>query len=94
MRTKLFLFLAAALLILSPTLTSALTRSLGDSQVIAPVPLPGYPEGIATAAAASTFPAPPPLRSPSDRRSSLPTTSARALSKPPILLALPTHSRG
>jgi sugar lactone lactonase YvrE len=48
MRTKLFLSLAAALLALSLTPTPTPAQVLGDSQVIAPVPLPGLPEGIAT----------------------------------------------
>jgi sugar lactone lactonase YvrE len=42
MRTKVFLFLGIALSAL--TLTA---QTLGDSKVIAPVPFPGYPEGIA-----------------------------------------------
>lgn len=48
MRTRLFLPLAAALLALSQTPTPAPAQALGDSKVIAPVPFPGFPEGIAT----------------------------------------------
>ena len=48
MRTKLFLSLAAALLALSLTPTPAPAQALGDSKVIAAVPLPGFPEGIVT----------------------------------------------
>ena len=48
MRRNLPLYLAAALLALSLTPTAILAQSLGDSKVVAPVPLPGYPEGIAT----------------------------------------------
>lgn len=47
MRHKLALYLAAALLALSQTATVVLAQALGDSKVVAPVPLPGYPEGIA-----------------------------------------------
>lgn len=48
MRYILRVLLAAALLapVLTPTL--ALAQALGDSKVIAPVPLTGFPEGIAT----------------------------------------------
>lgn len=48
MRTTLFLSLVAALLALSLTPTPAPAQALGDSTVIAPVPLPGFPEGLAT----------------------------------------------
>lgn len=48
MRIEMLLSLAAALLALSLTPTSTSAQALGDSQVIAPVPLPGFPEGIAT----------------------------------------------
>jgi len=48
MRIKLFFFLAAVLLALNLTPTPAPAQTLGDSKVIAPVPLPGFPEGIAT----------------------------------------------
>jgi sugar lactone lactonase YvrE len=48
MRTTLFLSLAAALLALSLTPTPAPAQALGASKVIAPVPLPGFPEGIVT----------------------------------------------
>ena len=44
-----FLFLFAVMLLalgLAPALAAA--QMLGDSKVIAPVPLPGFPEGIAT----------------------------------------------
>ena len=47
MRTKLLFLLAAALLALSLMPTPATAQALGDSTVIAPVPLPGFPEGIA-----------------------------------------------
>jgi len=40
--------LAAVLLALSLTPTFALAQALGDSKVVAAVPLPGLPEGIAT----------------------------------------------
>ncbi len=40
--------LSAALLGLGLTATPAAAQALGDSKVIAPVPLPGLPEGIAT----------------------------------------------
>jgi sugar lactone lactonase YvrE len=48
MRPKLVLCLAAVLLALglAPSLTPA--QTLGDSTVVAPVPLAGFPEGIAT----------------------------------------------
>jgi hypothetical protein len=46
MRHKLALYLAAALLALSQTSTVLLAQALGDSKVVAPVSLPGYPEGI------------------------------------------------
>ena len=48
MRSALFLSSAAALLVLSLTSTPAPAQALGDSLVIAPVALPGYPEGIVT----------------------------------------------
>lgn len=51
MRSKLLFFLTAALLaLLIPATASAKAKgpSLGDSKVVASVPLPGYPEGIAT----------------------------------------------
>jgi sugar lactone lactonase YvrE len=48
MRRKLPLYLAAALLALSLTPAAVLAQALGDSRVVAPVPSPGYPEGIAT----------------------------------------------
>lgn len=48
MRTKLFLSLAAALLTLGLTSTPTPAQLLGDSHVIATVPSPGFPEGIAT----------------------------------------------
>lgn len=48
MRRNLPLYLAAALLALSLTPAAVLAQALGDSRVVAPVPLPGYPEGIAT----------------------------------------------
>lgn len=48
MRRNLPLYLAAALLALSLTPTATIAQALGDSKVVAPVPLPGYPEGIAT----------------------------------------------
>ena len=48
MRRNLPLYLAAALLALSLPPTAVLAQALGDSKVVAPVPLPGYPEGIAT----------------------------------------------
>src|SRR6476469_3042175 len=43
-----FVFLLAALVGFSLTPTSASAQALGDSQVVAPVPLSGFPEGIAT----------------------------------------------
>ena len=46
MRTTRFLSLALLALSLAPLPASA--QSLGDSRVVAPVPSPGYPEGIAT----------------------------------------------
>ncbi len=48
MKFHLSFLLAAALLALSLTPTSAPAQALGASTVIAPVPLPGFPEGIAT----------------------------------------------
>ena len=54
MRSKLSLSMTAALLALSLTPIgvrakgSGDSRGLGNSAVVAPVPLPGYPEGIAT----------------------------------------------
>ena len=42
------LLLAAALLSISVTLEPGSAQSLGESKVIAAVPLPGFPEGIAT----------------------------------------------
>jgi hypothetical protein len=48
MRRSLPLYLAAALLALSLTPNAIFAQSLGDSKVVAPVPPPGYPEGIAT----------------------------------------------
>jgi sugar lactone lactonase YvrE len=47
MKTKLFLILGIALLAATLAPTSASAQALGDSKVIAPVPLPGFPEGIA-----------------------------------------------
>src|SRR6476469_6032082 len=43
-----FVFLLAALVGFSLTPTSASAQALGDSQVVASVPLSGFPEGIAT----------------------------------------------
>jgi sugar lactone lactonase YvrE len=43
MKTRLFVFLALALLAVSVA-----AQTVGDSAVLAPVPFPGYPEGIAT----------------------------------------------
>lgn len=48
MQFRLSLLLTATLLALSLTPTPAPAQALGDSQVIAPVPLSGFPEGIAT----------------------------------------------
>lgn len=48
MRRNLALYLAAALLALSLAPTAILAQALGDSKVVATVPSPGYPEGIAT----------------------------------------------
>ena len=48
MSIKQFLSLAAALLALGLTPTPTPAQVLGASKVIAPVPLPGFPEGIAT----------------------------------------------
>jgi sugar lactone lactonase YvrE len=48
MKVKTFLFVAAALLSFNLISTKAAAQSLGDSAVVATVPLPGYPEGIAT----------------------------------------------
>lgn len=47
MRTKRFLFLGIALAALGLTPTPAPAQTLGDSAVVAPVPSPGFPEGIA-----------------------------------------------
>lgn len=47
MRNKLSFVLFIALVALSLTPTPSSAQSLGDSKVIAPVPFPGYPEGIA-----------------------------------------------
>jgi sugar lactone lactonase YvrE len=47
MRRNLSLYFAAALLALSFTPAAIFAQSLGDSKVVAPVPPPGYPEGIA-----------------------------------------------
>jgi hypothetical protein len=47
MRRKFPYYLAAALLALSLTPTAVLAQALGDSRVVAAVPSPGYPEGIA-----------------------------------------------
>ena len=38
------------------TAAVAQVRPYGDSKVVAPVPAPGYPEGIAVRAIACTFP--------------------------------------
>lgn len=48
MKTKLFLSFTVALLTLSLTPIPTPAETLGDSHVIASVPLPGFPEGIAT----------------------------------------------
>jgi sugar lactone lactonase YvrE len=48
MLSRLSFLLAAALVALGLTPTSASAQALGDSLVVASVPLPGYPEGIAT----------------------------------------------
>lgn len=48
MKFRLIFLLVAVLLALSMTPTPAPAQTLGDSSVIAPVPLPGFPEGIAT----------------------------------------------
>jgi hypothetical protein len=48
MTTKLFLALAAALQALRLTPPPAPAQVLGAATVIAPVPLAGFPEGIAT----------------------------------------------
>ncbi len=48
MKRTVSLYFATALLALVVTPTAILAQSLGDSKVVAPVPLPGYPEGIAT----------------------------------------------
>ncbi len=48
MKFQLLFLLAAALFGLSLPATPASAQALGDSQVIASVPLAGYPEGIAT----------------------------------------------
>jgi sugar lactone lactonase YvrE len=47
MKAKLFLSLGIALLALTLAPTSVSAQTLGDSKVIAPVPFPGFPEGIA-----------------------------------------------
>ena len=47
MRRRFPCYLAAALLALSLTSAAVLAQSLGDSRVVAPVPSPGFPEGIA-----------------------------------------------
>jgi sugar lactone lactonase YvrE len=47
MRTKPFLVLGIALLALALAPTPAPAQTLGASAVVAPVPFPGYPEGIA-----------------------------------------------
>jgi sugar lactone lactonase YvrE len=48
MRIRLSFVVVAVLLVLGLTPASSSAQALGDSQVIAPVPLPGFPEGIAT----------------------------------------------
>src|SRR5262245_35410088 len=48
MKSRLSFLLAAALLALSLTPTFALAQDQGDSTVLASVPFPGFPEGIAT----------------------------------------------
>jgi sugar lactone lactonase YvrE len=48
MKCRLSFLLAAVLLALSLTPMPAPAQALGDSKVIAPVPLSGFPEGIAT----------------------------------------------
>ena len=48
MNVKTLLALAASLLALNLTGTSASAQTLGDSKVVATVPPPGFPEGIAT----------------------------------------------
>ncbi|HWI65140.1 MAG TPA: SMP-30/gluconolactonase/LRE family protein, partial [Symbiobacteriaceae bacterium] len=48
MRTKLLLVLAAVLFALSLVPTAAIGQAMGASQVVAPVPGAGFPEGIAT----------------------------------------------
>ncbi len=47
MRHKLALYLAVALMALGLTQSVIFAAALGDSKVVAPVSLPGYPEGIA-----------------------------------------------
>jgi sugar lactone lactonase YvrE len=47
MRRNFSLYFAAALLALSVTPDAIFAQTLGDSRVVAPVPSPGYPEGIA-----------------------------------------------
>lgn len=48
MKSKLACCLAAVLLVLGLVQVVAAAQALGDSKVVAPVPLPGFPEGIAT----------------------------------------------
>lgn len=48
MRAKLVLILAAVLLTLGLTPMAVVSQALGASQVVASVPLAGYPEGVAT----------------------------------------------
>jgi sugar lactone lactonase YvrE len=48
MKVRLLLSLAAAVLALNLTSTPAPAQTLGDSKVVASVPFPGLPEGIAT----------------------------------------------
>jgi sugar lactone lactonase YvrE len=47
MKTKFYLYLAAALLALSLNPNTIRAQALGDSKVVTPVAAPGYPEGIA-----------------------------------------------
>ena len=47
MKRNLSLYFAAAVLALVVSPTAILAQTLGDSRVVAPVPSPGYPEGIA-----------------------------------------------
>ena len=44
---KRFITPLAATLVLGLTAMGQNTRPIGDSKVVAPVPFPGYPEGIA-----------------------------------------------